>query len=165
MCVSVCVRVDSESGVSGCGTWQQPGRRKGAKRLTKQPPLTPGAASESGSQQQQQPFSTKETVPVPHSTRPVELFLRETAMGGGKVGRRGTGEPLLGRSSETANKEVQWHSKVEAGERCVGFLGIHCYPDGRRGVDGRVTVGLGRLGLATETPPRRPTRATYGRSS
>ena len=95
---------------------------KGAKILTKQPPLTPGAASESGSQQQQQPLSTKETVPVPHSTRPVELFLRETAMGGGKVGRRGTGEPLLGMSSETANKEVQWHSKVEAGERCVGFL-------------------------------------------
>ena len=118
VCVCVCVRVDSESGVSGCGTWQQPGRMKGAKILTKQPPLTPGAASESGSQQQQQPLSTKETVPVPHSTRPVELFLRETAMGGGKVGRRGTGEPLLGMSSETANKEVQWHSKVEAGERC-----------------------------------------------
>ena len=65
-------------------------------------------------------------------------------MGGGKVGRRGTGEPLLGKSSETANKEVQWHSKVEAGERCVGFLCIHCYPAGRMGVDGRVTVGWGR---------------------
>ena len=145
VCVCVCVRLDSESGVSGCGTWQQPGRMKGAKLLTKQPPLTPGAASESGSQQQQQPLSTKETVPVPHSTRPVELFLRETALGGGKVGRRGTGEPLLGMSSETANKEVQWHSKVEAGERCVGFLCSHCYPDGRKGVDGRVTVGWGRM--------------------
>ena len=46
---------------------------------------------------------------------------------------------------ETANKEVQWHSKVEAGERCVGFLCSHCYPAGRLGVDGRVTVGWGRM--------------------
>ncbi len=40
---------------------------------------------------------------------------------------------------------MQWQSKVEAGERCVGFLCIHCYPAGRLGVDGRVTVGWGRM--------------------